>query len=138
MRIMAIDFGDARTGIAVSDLMNMMTGDAFVITEWNPEVIADKISAEAKARSVGTLVLGLPKNMDGSEGFRADRCREFAELLRVRLSGIPVAMMDERMTTMSASRYLNETNTRGQKRKGVIDTLSAQIILQNALDRLKN
>ncbi|MBQ9858267.1 MAG: RuvX/YqgF family protein, partial [Oscillospiraceae bacterium] len=64
MRIMAIDYGDARTGIAVSDLMNMMTGDAFVITEWNPEVIAEKIAAEAKSRGVGTLVLGLPKNMD--------------------------------------------------------------------------
>ena len=76
--------------------------------------------------------------MDGSEGFRAERCREFAALLRERLTDIPVAMMDERMTTMSASRYLNETNTRGQKRKGVIDTLSAQIILQNVLDRLKN
>ena len=82
-------------------------------------------------------MVGLPKNMDGSEGFRAERCREFAELLRERLEDVPVAMMDERMTTMSASRYLNETNTRGQKRKGVIDTLSAQIILQNALDRLK-
>ena len=76
--------------------------------------------------------------MDGSEGFRAERCREFAAMLAERLDGVAVAMMDERMTTMSASRYLNETNTRGAKRKGVIDTLSAQIILQNALDRLKN
>ena len=82
MRIMAIDFGDARTGIAVSDLMNMMTGDAFVITEWNPEVIADKIAAEAKARSVGTLVLGLPKNMDGTVGERAEKCLAFSELLK--------------------------------------------------------
>jgi putative Holliday junction resolvase len=76
--------------------------------------------------------------MDGSEGFRAERCREFACLLSQKLDGaVPIAMMDERLTTMSASRYLNETGTRGAKRKGVVDTLSAQIILQNALDRLK-
>jgi putative Holliday junction resolvase len=92
----------------------------------------------AKEQKVGAIVVGLPKNIDGSEGFRAERCREFAALLRERLGEIPVAMMDERLTTMSASRYLNETNTRGARRKGVIDTLSAQIILQNALDRLKN
>ena len=92
------------------------------------------IALEQKA--VG-IVVGLPRNMDGSEGFRAERCRELADMLRER-TGLPVVMMDERMTTMSASRYLNETNTRGAKRKGVIDTLSAQIILQNALDRLKN
>jgi putative Holliday junction resolvase len=75
--------------------------------------------------------------MDGSEGGRAARCRKFASMLSERLEGIPVAMFDERMTTMTASRYLNETNTRGKKRKSVIDTLSAQIILQNCLDRLK-
>ena len=74
--------------------------------------------------------------MDGSEGGRAQRCRKFAMMLKS-LTGLPVAMFDERMTTMTASRYLNETNTRGKKRKGVIDTLSAQIILQNCLDRMK-
>jgi len=87
---------------------------------------------------VSAVVVGLPKNMDGSEGFRAERCREFAMLLSQKLDGMPIAMIDERLTTMSAARYLNETNTRGKGRKGVIDTLSAQIILQNALDRLKN
>ena len=102
------------------------------------EKTADKVAQVAREQKAAAVVVGLPKNMDGSEGFRAERCREFAALLGARLEGIPVAMMDERMTTMSASRYLNETNTRGQKRKGVIDTLSAQIILQNTLDRLKN
>ena len=82
--------------------------------------------------------MGLPKNMDGSEGFRAERCREFACLLSDKLNGeVPISMIDERLTTVSASRYLNETGTRGAKRKGVVDTLSAQIILQNTLDRLK-
>jgi putative Holliday junction resolvase len=75
--------------------------------------------------------------MDGTAGFRAQRCVEFAQLLENLLPEVTVVMMDERLTTVSASRYLNETNTRGAKRKGVIDTLSAQIILQNLLDRLK-
>ena len=76
--------------------------------------------------------------MDGSAGFRAQRCVEFAQLLEEHLPDVAVVMIDERLTTVSASRYLNETNTRGAKRKGVIDTLSAQIILQNLLDRLKS
>jgi putative Holliday junction resolvase len=76
--------------------------------------------------------------MDGSEGFRAERCREFAALLADALPDTPIVMMDERLTTVNASRFLNETNTRGAKRKGVIDTLSAEILLQNALDRLKH
>ena len=113
MRIMAIDFGDARTGIAVSDLMNMMTGDAFVITEWNPEVIADKIAAEAKTRSVGTLVLGLPKNMDGTVGERAEKCLAFSELLKEK-TGLPVVMWDERRTTVDAHRILHNN---GKKMK---------------------
>ena len=83
------------------------------------------------------IVVGLPRNMDGSEGHRAERCRRFGEMLAER-TGLPVAMSDERMTTMAASRYLNATDTTGKKRKAVIDTLSAQIILQNALDRMKN
>ena len=82
-------------------------------------------------------VVGLPRNMDGTEGSRAERCREFALMLADE-AGIPVAMTDERLTTVAASRYLNETDTRGKKRKGVIDTLSAEIILQNTLDRLRN
>ena len=92
----------------------------------------------ANEKNAVAIVVGLPKNMDGTEGFRAERCREFAQMLREKTEGkLLVAMIDERLTTMSASRYLNETNTRGSKRKGVIDTLSAEIILQNALDRLK-
>ena len=83
------------------------------------------------------IVLGLPVNMDGSQGFRADRIKELASLLNERMPDVPVAFFDERLSTMAATRFLNETNTRGAKRKGVVDTLSAQIILQNALDKLK-
>ncbi len=137
-RMLGVDFGDTRTGLAVSDVSRFLASGIGYVSPGGIEKTADKVAEVAREQKVSAIVVGLPRNMDGSEGFRAARCREFAELLRQRLAGIPVAMMDERMTTMSASRYLNETNTRGQKRKGVIDTLSAQIILQNALDRLKN
>ena len=137
-RILGVDFGDTRTGLAVSDASRFLASGIGYVSPGGIQKTADKVAEVAREQKVSAIVVGLPKNMDGSEGFRADRCREFADLLRERLVDIPVAMMDERMTTMSASRYLNETNTRGQKRKGVIDTLSAQIILQNALDRLKN
>lgn len=136
-RILGVDFGDTRTGLAVSDASRFLASGIGYVSPGGIVKTADKVSEVAREQKVSAIVVGLPKNMDGSEGFRAERCREFAELLRERLEDVPVAMMDERMTTMSASRYLNETNTRGQKRKGVIDTLSAQIILQNALDRLK-
>ena len=137
-RILGVDFGDTRTGLAVSDVSRFLASGIGYVSPGGIVKTADKVAEVAREQKVSAIVVGLPKNMDGSEGFRAERCREFAGLLRERLADIPVAMMDERMTTMSASRYLNETNTRGQKRKGVIDTLSAQIILQNALDRLKN
>jgi putative Holliday junction resolvase len=137
-RVLGVDFGDTRTGLAVSDTSRFLASGIGYVSPGGIVKTADKVAEVALEQKVSAIVVGLPKNMDGSEGFRADRCREFADLLRERLENIPVAMMDERMTTMSASRYLNETNTRGQKRKGVIDTLSAQIILQNALDRLKN
>ena len=137
-RILGVDFGDTRTGLAVSDASRFLASGIGYVSPGGIVKTADKVAEVAIEQKVSAIVVGLPKNMDGSEGFRADRCREFADLLRERLENIPIAMIDERMTTMSASRYLNETNTRGQKRKGVIDTLSAQIILQNALDRLKN
>ena len=137
-RILGVDFGDTRTGLAVSDASRFLASGIGYVSPGGIVKTADKVAEVAIEQKVSAIVVGLPKNMDGSEGFRADRCREFADLLRERLVDMPIAMIDERMTTMSASRYLNETNTRGQKRKGVIDTLSAQIILQNALDRLKN
>ena len=137
-RILGVDFGDTRTGLAVSDASRFLASGIGYVSPGGIQKTADKVVEIAREQKVSAIVVGLPKNMDGSEGFRAERCREFAGLLREQLEEIPVAMIDERMTTMSASRYLNETNTRGQKRKGVIDTLSAQIILQNALDRLKN
>ena len=138
-RILGVDFGDTRTGLAVSDISRFLASGIGYVSPGGIEKTADKVAEVAREQRVGAIVVGLPKNMDGSEGFRAERCREFAALLYQKLEGsVKVAMIDERLTTMSAARYLNETNTRGSHRKGVIDTISAQIILQNALDRLKN
>ena len=133
---MSVDFGDTRTGLALSDVSRYLASGIGYVSPGGIVKTADKVAEMAVENKASALIVGLPKNMDGSEGFRADRAKEFAELLRERV-GIPVAMFDERMTTMAASRFLNETNTRGAKRKGVVDTLSAQIILQNVLDRLK-
>ena len=100
-------------------------------------VFTDKIAEVCAEQRIVGIVLGLPVNMDGSQGFRADRIKELAALLEERMPTVPVAFFDERLSTMAAARFLNETNTRGAKRKSVVDTLSAQIILQNALDKLK-
>lgn len=135
-KILGVDFGDTRTGLAVCDPSRLLASGIGYISPGGIEKTADAVAEIAKEQKVSALIVGLPVNMDGSEGGRASRCRKFAAMLEERLS-LPVAMFDERMTTMTAARYLNETNTRGKKRKTVIDTLSAQIILQNALDRLK-
>ena len=135
-RILGVDFGDTRTGLALSDPSRLLASGLETLTPGGMEKTAEAVAAVARERGAAAVVVGLPKNMDGTEGFRAVRCREFAEKLAT-LTDLPTALLDERLTTMSASRYLNETNTRGAARKGVIDTLSAQIILQNALDRLR-
>ncbi len=136
-KILSVDFGDTRTGLAVSDPSRLLASGIGYISPGGIDKCADAVAETARTEGVSAIVVGLPVNMDGSEGARAARCRKFGRMLEER-SGVPVAMFDERMTTMTAARYLNETNTRGKKRKGVIDTLSAQIILQNCLDRLRN
>ena len=136
-RILSVDFGDTRTGLAISDETRFLASGIGYISPGGIVKTADEVAKIAVEQSASAIVVGHPKNMDGSQGPRAERAAEVAELLRQRLPDIPVALFDERMTTMAAARYLNETNTRGKKRKGLIDTLSAQIILQNALDRLK-
>ena len=136
-KILSVDFGDVRTGLAISDVSRFLASGIGYISPGGIEKTADAIVVSAKENSAVAIVVGLPKNMDGSEGSRAERCRKLARLIEERCD-LPVCMMDERMTTMTASRYLNATGTHGGKRKQVIDTLSAQIILQNFLDRLKN
>ena len=135
-RLLGVDFGDTRTGLALSDASRFLSSGIGYVSPGGIEKTADTVALVAAEQKVAAVVVGLPVNMDGSEGGRAARCRKFASMLAER-TGVPVAMFDERMTTMTASRYLNETGTHGKKRKTVIDTLSAQIILQNCLDRLK-
>lgn len=135
-KILSVDFGDTRTGLASSDIGRYLASGIGYVSPGGIVKTADKVAEIAREQRATAVIVGLPKNMDGSEGFRAERVREFADLLRERLE-LPIVMFDERMTTMAASRFLNETGTRGAKRKTVVDTLSAQIILQNALDRLK-
>lgn len=137
MKILAVDFGLARTGLAVCDENETLASPAGVISEWNRERLAQAIAAQAKERAVGRIVVGLPRNMDGSEGESALRARDFAALLQS-LVAVPVALYDERGTTITAHGYLNETNTRGKKRKAVVDAVAATIILQDFLDYRRN
>ena len=136
-KLLGVDFGDVRTGIAACDTSRFLASGISVISPGGIEKTAQAIADIAAEQRVSAIVIGLPVNMDGSEGSRAQRCRKLATLIGA-VSDIPTLLFDERMTTMTAARYLNETNTRGKKRKQVIDALSAQIILQNCLDRLKN
>lgn len=136
-KLLGIDFGDKRTGLAVSDPSRILASGIGYISPGGIVKVADKIAEVCAEQRIVGIVLGLPINMDGSQGFRADRIKELAALLEERMPTVPVAFFDERLSTMAAARFLNETNTRGAKRKSVVDTLSAQIILQNALDKLK-
>jgi len=136
-RLIGVDFGEARTGLAVSDASRFLASGIGNVRVGGIDKTAAEIARIIKEKGVVAAAVGLPRNMDGSEGARADRCRDFARRLSA-AAGIPVAMTDERLTTVAASRYLNATDTRGGRRKNVIDSLSAEIILQNTIDRLKN
>ena len=132
MRIMAIDYGDQRIGIAVSDAMCILCGDAFTMQEWNMERAAQRIADEVRARGVGTLVLGLPKNMDGTEGPRADLYREFAARVE-EVTGLKPVLWDERRTTIDAHRILFESGKNAKKRKKTVDAVAASLILEGYL-----
>lgn len=137
MRIMAVDFGDSRTGIAVCDRDEILASPLTVITEYNFEKCAEKVAELSKKEKAELIVVGLPKNMDGSSGERAEKCTEFARLVG-EISGLPTEMWDERRTTVTAHNYLNETNVRGKKRKAVVDAVAATIILESYLEYRKN
>ncbi len=133
MIVLGVDYGDARTGVAVSDASGTLATGVCVLTERRAEVLADKIAALAAEKGASTLVLGLPKNMDGSCGFRAEACRAFGALLAEK-TGLPLVYRDERLTTVQAHRLLNDVNVRGKKRKNVVDAVAAELILQDYLD----
>ena len=134
MRIMAIDYGDARTGVAVSDELGILAGETFVITQWDAETLADTIVSEARARNVGTLVLGLPKNMDGTEGPRAEKSRAMKALLEAR--GMTVVLWDERRTTVDAHRILHANGKKEKKHRATVDAVAAALILEGYLGSL--
>lgn len=136
MIILAVDYGDKRTGIAVCDKLEILASPVCVLTEWNAETLAQKIIDIAKDKKAEKIVVGLPKNMDGSKGFRAEACEALGDLIK---SGcdIPVVFWDERLTTVSAHRILSENNVRGKKRKSVVDSVAAEIILQSYIDSTK-
>ena len=131
-RIMGIDYGDARTGIAVSDLLCSIVGSTTVIHSRNRDKAIQQIKELIKSSDVGALVVGLPKNMDGTEGARASLCREFAQLLEQE-TGLPVTLWDERRTTVEAHNILSDHNYHGKKRKNTVDAVAASLILEGYL-----
>ena len=132
-RILSVDLGDVRTGIAVSDPLGMLANGVCTVRMTDKEKIAEMVVGYVKQYGATKIILGLPVNMNGSHGPRAENATEFKEIL-ARYTDVPVILYDERCTTMIAHTILSETNTRGKKRKNVVDTLSAEIILQNYLD----
>ena len=136
MKIMAVDLGHARTGIAISDIGERLASPVGTITEYVDERLLPKIADVAKEQRAEMIVVGHPKNMDGTRGDSARRAEEMAQKLG-EMTGLPIQLWDERMTTVSAIGYLNQTDVRGKKRKQVVDTVAATIILQDFLDSRK-
>ena len=129
MRLMGIDFGEARVGIALSDPLGIMAQGYGTLKNDGTEQIFCEIAAIIKEKEVTKIVIGLPKNMDNSEGFRSAATKEFAQKLST-FTDAEITFFDERLTTVSAHGFLSEMNVRGKKRKGAVDTLSAALILE--------
>ncbi len=136
MRILAIDYGDARVGLALSDPMGWTAQALPALPGYRAEELLNGLGRVIAENGVEKIVLGYPKNMNGTLGPRAELTEAFAETLRQRFS-LPVVLWDERLTTVSAARVMNETNVRGQKRKRQIDSLSAALILENYLNAME-
>ena len=136
MRIMGVDYGDARTGIAMSDLLCSIVGSTTVVPSRNRDKAVADIVRLCKENSVGKIVVGLPRNMDGSEGPRAELCREFAQILG-EATGLEIVMWDERRTTVEAHNILSQHNYHGKKRKDTVDAVAASLILEGYLSFMK-
>ena len=136
MRIMAIDYGDQRIGLAVSDLLGVLAGEAWTMNEWNRERAVQRIAEEAKKREVGSFVLGLPKNMDGTEGPRAALSREFKELLEAE-TGLPVVLWDERRSSIEAHAILHAAGKKERVHRKTVDAVAASLILEGYLGSLR-
>ena len=132
MRIMAIDYGDAHTGVALSDLTGSIAGYTTVIDSWRQDVVLDRLGELIKEYAVTEVVLGHPKNMDGTLGERSEKARALADILRERF-GLPVKLWDERRTTIDAHNILFDAGKNGKKRKKVVDAVAAALILEGYL-----
>lgn len=137
MRIMAIDYGDAHTGVAISDPFGTLAGWTTVIDSWRQPVVLERLLAIIEEHGVDELVLGLPKNMNDTQGPRVERSRELARLLE-EATGMEVHLWDERLTTVDAHRILTENGRRGKKRKQTVDAVAATLILEGYLGFRKN
>ena len=133
---MAIDYGDVRTGVAVSDLTQSITGDAFIIREKDPGKLAERLCIEAGQRDVEKFILGLPRNMDGTESFRAEKSRAFKSLLEEK-SGLPVVLWDERRSSIEAHAILHASGKKEKAHKNSVDAVAASLLLESYLDSIK-
>lgn len=132
MKVMAIDYGDARTGVAVSDSLGMIVGFTTVVAEWNREKACEKVAVLVQAHQPERLVMGFPKNMDGTEGPRAELYREFAKMLEEK-TGMNVILWDERRTTVEAHNILSASGKKMKKHKKNVDAVAASLILEGYL-----
>ena len=133
LRVMAIDYGDAHTGVALSDATGFLTGETLTIHSRNPDVVLEQLSRLVRERQVEVLVMGFPRNMDGTEGPRAQLYRDFAARVEESV-GLPVALWDERRTTVDAHRILQQAGKNAKKRKKTVDAVAASLILEGYLD----
>lgn len=132
MKVMALDYGDARTGVAISDAAGIIVGTAKVISEWNQDRVAEQIAILVKEQQPQRLVMGFPRNMDGTEGPRAELYREFAELVEEK-TGMQVVLWDERRTTIEAHNILSANGKKTKKHKKNVDAVAASLILEGYL-----
>lgn len=135
MRVLAADYGDQRTGIAISDAMGILVGRAFTIKQWDENRVASAIIDEAKSEGVGTIVIGYPKNMDGTVGPRAEKCEGLKRLIEENCD-IPVILWDERRTTVDAHRILRENGKKTKNHRDTVDAVAASLILEGYLQTL--
>ena len=136
MKVLAVDFGDARTGLAVSDPTGFLTGETTVLHERDVQKVLDAVTAWAKARNVERIVVGRPMNMNGTEGFRAEKSAVFAEKLGEQ-SGIQTVMWDERLSSVGANKILSDAGKKKKKQKALVDAVAASLILESYLDYLR-
>lgn len=137
MKIMAVDYGDSRTGLAMCDRTEFLASPLGVIHEKDFEETLRKVGYAVEEYGAAEVIVGYPKNMNGTIGERAEKCEKFAKVL-AKIVNVPVRLWDERSTTVSAINYMNETNTRGKKRKETVDAVAATIILESYLQYRKN